>query len=90
MDSTKQLIISVLIILAIILCGAWGFMVIEGWNFLDALFMSVITLTTVGFGEVHELSSIGRIYTILLIFVGVGFLGYSAHGYQLPGSGPDV
>ncbi len=38
--------------------------------------MTVITLTTVGFGEVHQLSPAGRTYTILLIFVGVGFFGY--------------
>ena len=77
MDSTRKLIISLLITLAIILFGSLGFMAIEGWSFLDALFMTVITLATVGFGEVHQLSSVGRIYTILLILVGVGFLGYT-------------
>ncbi len=43
----------------------------------DALFMTAITLSTVGFGEVNELSSIGRIFTILLIFLGVGVIVYS-------------
>jgi voltage-gated potassium channel len=76
MDSTRQLTISILITIAIIMFGSWGFMAIEGWNFLDALYMTVITLATVGFTEVHVLSPVGRIYTILLIFVGVGFLGY--------------
>jgi len=52
-------------------------MVIEGWSFLDSLYMTVITLATVGFKEVHELSHIGQMYTILLILVGVGFLGYT-------------
>lgn len=76
MDSSRHLVICSLIAIAIIFFGSWGFMAIEGWNFLDALFMTAITLTTVGFGEVHQLSPVGRIYTILLIFVGVGFLGY--------------
>jgi voltage-gated potassium channel len=76
MDSERHLIISILIAIAIILCGSWGFMAIEGWNFQESLYMTVITLTTVGFTEVHQLSPAGRIYTILLILVGVGFLGY--------------
>ena len=77
MDSTRQLTISILITIAIILFGSWGFMAIEGWDFLDSLFMTVITLTTVGFGEVHQLSPVGRLYTIFLVFAGVGFLGYA-------------
>lgn len=53
-------------------------MMIEGWDFLDALYMTVITLTTVGYGEVHEVSRIGQIYTILLIFIGVAFILFVA------------
>ena len=53
-------------------------MMIEGWDFLDAVYMTVITLTTVGYGEVHEVSRIGQIYTILLIFIGVAFFLFVA------------
>ncbi len=53
-------------------------MMIEGWDFLDALYMTVITLTTVGYGEVHEVSRIGQIYTIFLIFIGVAFFLFVA------------
>ncbi|MDO9111365.1 MAG: ion channel, partial [Desulfatirhabdiaceae bacterium] len=60
MDSTRQLTISILITIAIIMFGSWGFMAIEGWNFLDALYMTVITLATVGFTEVLVLSPVGR------------------------------
>ena len=44
--------------------GTAGYMYFEQWDFLDALYMSVITTTTVGFSEVRELSDNGRIFTI--------------------------
>jgi voltage-gated potassium channel len=47
-------------------------MLIEHWRFLDALYMTVHTLATVGFGETHPLSDAGRVFTIILIFAGVG------------------
>jgi voltage-gated potassium channel len=53
-------------------------MVIEGWSPGESFYMTVITLTTVGYGEVHPLSAVGRIFTALLIFLGVGLLAYSA------------
>lgn len=53
-------------------------MMIEGWDFLDAVYMTVITLTTVGYGEVHKVSRIGQIYTIFLIFIGVAFFLFVA------------
>lgn len=57
--------------------GTAGFMIIERWNFLDALYMTIITLTTVGYGEVHTLSSAGRIFNIFLIIGGVGTVFYA-------------
>lgn len=51
--------------------GVAGYMIIEGWSFLDALYMSVTTLTTVGYREVHALSTPGRVFTITLVLFGV-------------------
>lgn len=64
-------------LLAAVLCfGTFGYMVIEKWGFLDALYMTVITITTVGFGEIHPVSEDGRIFTIILIFAGIGIVAY--------------
>jgi voltage-gated potassium channel len=78
MNSTKHLIFAVLLVIFIISLGVAGYMIIEGWNFLDALYMTVTTLTTVGYGEVHEMSKMGQVFTILLIFIGVTFFLYVA------------
>lgn len=56
--------------------GAVGYRMIEGWSWVDSLYMAVITLSTVGFGEVWHLSPEGRIFTMLLIVLGVGLVVY--------------
>jgi voltage-gated potassium channel len=62
-----------------VLClGTIGYSVLERLPFLDALFMTVITVTTVGYREVHDLSDPGRIFTIFLIFFGVSAATYFA------------
>lgn len=69
----KKQIQILLIIVAIFLFGTFGYYFIEdGWTLIDSLYMVAITITTVGFGEIHELSPAGRIFTIILIFLGLG------------------
>lgn len=63
-------------LLGFVLFGALGFMLVEKWTFLDSLFMTVITLTTVGYGETHPLDAAGKIYTIILILTGAGVVLY--------------
>ena len=53
-----------------------GYMLIEGWSLLDAAYMTVVTFTTVGYEEVHPLSSAGRIFTMFLMVAGVGVMLY--------------
>jgi voltage-gated potassium channel len=60
----------------IILVGVSGYMFIEGWRFLDALYMTVITIASVGYGETHALTNNGRIFTMMLILFGSGTLIY--------------
>jgi voltage-gated potassium channel len=52
--------------------GTLGYIEFEGWSALDAFYMTVITLATIGYGEVHPLTPAGRVFTIVLIFVGLG------------------
>ena len=65
-----------MVLLMLVTGGTAGFMTIEKWRFLDALYMTVITLGTVGFKEVHDLSDSGKMFTMCLIVVGVSVLGY--------------
>lgn len=55
----------------LITIGTVGYHAIEGWHYFDALYMSVITLTTIGFAEIHPLSVGGRIFTMVYSLVGI-------------------
>ncbi len=68
------LVITAFVVAVII--GTVGFMVIEGWSLLDAVYMTITTIFTVGFGEVHPLSTAGSVFTLLLIVGGVGVIFY--------------
>lgn len=75
----KRIKWAIIFLLSVFVIGIGGYMVIEGWNFFDSLYMVVITLATVGFGEIHPLTFHGRIFTIVLILVwaGIGFYALS-------------
>jgi voltage-gated potassium channel len=66
-----------LLLAAAIGLGTGGYMMLEGWRLLDALYMTVITLSTVGFTEVHPLSDAGHLFTIALILTGVSTAAYA-------------
>ena len=63
------------VVIAATAIGTAGYMVLQpGWRLLDALYMTVITLTTVGFREVGDLTDAGRIWTMILSLAGVGLI----------------
>lgn len=70
-------LITSLVVILLLVVGAGGYMLIEKWSFVDALYMTVITMSTIGYGEVAPLSLVGRIYTIGLIVVGVIIASYA-------------
>ena len=71
----RRLILALVGLLVLLAYGTAGYVLIERWSFLDALFMTVITVSTVGFEEVHRLNAAGEVFTISVIAFGViGFL----------------
>jgi voltage-gated potassium channel len=76
MTKTRNLIFATIMLTLIVSMGTVGYMILEKWNFLDSLYMTVITLTTVGFGEVHPVNDQGRILTMTILVSGLGVVGY--------------
>lgn len=72
----RQFLVGLLLLVFLLFVGTWGYYLLEGWPLSDAFYMTVITISTVGFGEVHPLSEKGRLFTIFLILGGVGVAIY--------------
>ena len=77
MDTRKSFQASMILIAAVITVGTLGYSILEGWGFLDSLYMTVITITTIGFKEVHDMGEGGRLFTVVLIFFSVGAVFYA-------------
>ncbi|RZM74878.1 potassium channel family protein [Leptolyngbya iicbica] len=69
-------------LLGVVISGVLWYRLVEGWTWLDAVYMSVITLATVGFAEVQPLGARGRIFTIVLILMGVVVIGYILNSFS--------
>jgi len=68
---------TIFLLFALVFVGVLGFKIISHYSWIDALYMTVITITTVGFGEVHPLDDTAKLFTIFLILAGVVILGYA-------------
>jgi voltage-gated potassium channel len=72
----RRIYLSLLSLLLIVLLGMLGYHLLEGWNWFDSLYMTIITLATIGYGEVHPLTPLGKIFTMILIALGVTAAGF--------------
>jgi voltage-gated potassium channel len=72
----KHLRNAIIVLLLLICIGTTGYMLIEGWNLRDSIYMVIITITTTGFKEVHPLSANGEIFTVFLIIMSFGTVFY--------------
>jgi len=74
--SLRKVWAAVACLLLVEVVGTLGYMLLEGWDFTDSVYMTIITVASVGFGEVHPLSATGRWFTMGLILGGIGTLLY--------------
>ena len=75
--SLKKLFIAYMMLVFSLVAGTVGFHIIEDFDLVEAFYMSVITLSTVGFMEVHEMSHEGRIFTAFYILINLGIIAYA-------------
>jgi voltage-gated potassium channel len=76
----RRLLFPVLVLVVLLMGGTLGYQIVGGWGWLDALYMTVITITTVGFHEVRPLGTGGRLFTMALALGGVFTAFYAAAG----------
>lgn len=77
MEDKKKLKFIFVIFALLLMFGTLGYMILLKISFVDALYMTVITISTVGFGEVGTTSDLSELFSVLMIFLGVGVVGYA-------------
>lgn len=77
MEEKRKLKFIFLAFALLLITGVIGYMILLKVDFIDALYMTVITISTVGFGEVGTTSNLSEIFSIFMIFLGVGIVGYA-------------
>ena len=77
-EAHREILFASLFLVCWLVIGTLGYAIIEDWPLMDGLYMTFITLTTIGFGEVKALSTVGRFFTILIAFVGIGSVAFVA------------
>lgn len=82
-EPKKRLRFVPLFVILLLVFGVAGFMIIEGWNFIESLYSVVLTVSSLGgFPEVHKLSPEGRVFTVFLVILGVFIILYSLRWFS--------
>ncbi len=76
MEKKRNLKVISALLLSLVMTGTIGYMVFLEVNFLDALYMTVITISTVGYAEIAQMDNDAKVFSILLIFTSLGIVGY--------------
>lgn len=76
---SKKFILPIILLVFVFVMGTSGYTIIEGWKLFDSLYMTIITLSTIGFQEIEPLSELGKAFTIVLILLGLGIVGYAVN-----------
>jgi voltage-gated potassium channel len=76
-ENKRKIIIALALMFILIAIGTIGFMIIEGDDFLNSLYMTIITISTVGFREIHKLTTSGMIFTIVLIVLSISIYAFA-------------
>jgi len=72
----NRLVVSIIVFIALIIIGASVYHYVEGWSTLDSYYFTIVTVTTIGYGDFSPQSDIGKIFTMVYSFVGMAFLFY--------------
>ena len=75
--SLRKMLYPILVVAVVIMTGTLGYTAVEGWPLFDSFYMTIITLSTIGYGEVYHLDTAGRVFTVFLIFIGVGTAAFA-------------
>ena len=76
MRKRVYLFISLLIFMVVIVAGAFLYHVVEGWSILDSFYFVIVTVTTIGYGDVVPMTSVGKVFTMFFSFFGVAMAFY--------------
>jgi voltage-gated potassium channel len=68
----KRIRLLVLLPVAVLVFGTFGFMLLEGLSFVDAFYFTIVTISTVGYGDIHPTTPAGKLFGIVLIIIGIG------------------
>jgi voltage-gated potassium channel len=76
-ENIRSMYVSITLLLLVVVIGTVGYILIESFTFTEAVFMTIITISTVGFREVHPLSGLGQFFTAFLIIISFGIFAYA-------------